>query len=158
MPQFLYFYILSMESLTLTDVDLFTFQGLKSKAKVVKILDGDTVHVLIEYNNKIIRLVCRLFGIDTPEMSKTPESAKRARNRLLQLCTNCNIDLNDMTDSKVLNNNIINANTLLIDIEFMGKEKYGRELVKLYISNQCINDILIKESYAYEYTGGKKMH
>ncbi len=146
-----------MESLTFADVDLFTFQGFKSKAKVVKILDGDTVHVLIEYNNKIIRLVCRLFGIDTPEMSKTPESAKRARNRLSQLCTNCNIDLDDMVDSKVLNN-IINNNTLLIDIEFMGKEKYGRELVKLYdVSGQCINDILIKESYAYEYNGGKKM-
>ena len=147
-----------METLTLSDVDVFSFQGLKCKAKVVKILDGDTVHVLIDYNNKIIRLVCRLFGIDTPEITKTPDSAKRARNRLLQLCTNCNIALNDMMDSKVLNT-MINTNTLLIEVEFMGKEKYGRELVKLYSTNkECINDLLIKENYGYEYTGGKKLY
>jgi endonuclease YncB( thermonuclease family) len=147
-----------MENLTFSDVDLFTFEGLQCKAKVVKILDGDTVHVLIEYNNKIIRLVCRLFGIDTPEMSKTPESAKRARNRLLQLCTNCNIALDDMMDSKVLNT-MIKCNTLLINVEFMGKEKYGRELVNLYSeNNECINELLIKENYAYSYTGGKKLH
>jgi endonuclease YncB( thermonuclease family) len=147
-----------MENLNFSDVDLFTFEGLQCKAKVVKILDGDTIHLLIEYNNKIIRLVCRLFGIDTPEMSKTPETAKRARNRLLQLCTNCNIALDDMMESKVLNN-MINCNTLLIDVEFMGKEKYGRELVNLYSTNkECINEVLIKENYAYSYTGGKKMY
>ena len=144
-----------MQTLKYSDVPLFSFKSLKCEAKIVKIIDGDTLHALIEYNDKIIRLVCRLDGIDTPEMTTTPIPAKKARNRLFQLCTNCTIDLSDMMDTKTLND-LLKHNTRLVQIEFMGKEKYGRELVKIYVDSSCVNDIMIMESYAYVYNGGKK--
>jgi endonuclease YncB( thermonuclease family) len=146
-----------MQNLKYQDVPLFTFQGLACPAKIVKIIDGDTIHAIIEYNEKMIRLVCRLHGIDTPEMKQTPIPAKKARNRLFELCSNCTINVSsDMMDTKILNG-LLDNNTKLVQLEFMGKEKYGRELVKIYLeSGVCVNDIMIEENHAYAYNGGKK--
>lgn len=151
-----YYIMTSLTLLTQKDVPLFSFDGLTTAGKIVRIVDGDTVHVIIQFNGQVVRLVCRLNGIDTPEMSKTPEKAKIARNRLTQLCTNCCVDLHDMSDSRTFNA-IIDTNTKLINIEFLGKEKYGRELVKIYDDNAtCINDTLIAEGCARVYDGGTK--
>lgn len=147
----------NLELLTYKDVPLFSFDGLKTYGKVVHAIDGDTIHVIMLYNNNPIKLDCRLFNIDTPEMTKTPEIAKRARNRLLQLCTDCTIDLNDMCDKKTINKYIEN-NKKIITIDCLGEDKYGRELVNIYSDNGelSVNDILINEGYAHKYTGGKK--
>jgi endonuclease YncB( thermonuclease family) len=142
--------------LTEKDVPLFSFAGLTATAKVVRVVDGDTVHVITFVRGDFIRLVCRLHGIDTPEMSKMPVKAKIARNRLLQLCTNCQVDIDDMSETKNINK-VLDTNTKILHIEFYGKEKYGRELAKLYDDNACcLNDVMVSEGYARIYDGGKK--
>jgi micrococcal nuclease len=146
----------SIVHLTQKDVPLFSFEGVIAPAKVVRIIDGDTIHIVIEYEGKPIRLVCRLHGIDTPELSKSPDIAKRARNRLAQLITDIGIDIDDFIDTKTINERI-DGNNKLIHVEFMGKEKYGRELVRLNLDDsKSVNDILVNEGYAHLYDGGKK--
>lgn len=145
----------NLELLTYKDVPLFSFDGLNTFGKVVHAIDGDTIHIILLYNNNPIKLDCRLNNIDTPEMTKTPEIAKRARNRLLQLCTDCSIELEDMCDKKTINK-YIEKNKKIIKVECLGEDKYGRELVNIYDDEHCINDILINEGYAHKYNGGKK--
>lgn len=148
----------NLEILTYKDVPLFSFDGLNTIGKVVHAIDGDTIHIILLYNENVIKLDCRLFSIDTPEMTKNPDIAKRARNRLLQLCTDCSVDLNDMCDKKTINK-IIENNKKIIKVECLGEDKYGRELVNIYSNNEeneSINNILVAEGYAHKYDGGKK--
>ena len=150
----------NLATLTHKDVPVFSFCGLKTKGKVVRVVDGDTVHLVLEYQGAPIRLICRLDGIDTPETSKAPEPSRRARNRLVQLCTSLDVPLWDPIDTKALNKKM-DENSKLLTVEFLGKEKYGRELVKIYDGTEidvgCVNDLLVKEGHAKEYHGGKKV-
>jgi endonuclease YncB( thermonuclease family) len=144
-----------LQDLTYKDVPLFSFDGLMTEAKVVRVVDGDTVHIIFEYKGSILRLLARLAGIDTPEMHVTPDIAKRAKNRLAQLCTNCNIDLDHVYDNKQFNS-IVDRNTKILSIECLGTDKYGRELVRLKDGHIDINDTMVKEDFAHPYDGGKK--
>lgn len=146
--------------LTYNDVHFFSFAGLKTIGKVAHIIDGDTAHIiLLDRQGEPIKLDCRLYGVDTPETTKTPTIARKARNRFLQLATNCHVDLDDDHDKLNVNKLLDTMNTQIIFIDCFGGDKYGRELVKLYIDEEkkeCINDILITEGYARSYNGGKK--
>ena len=142
------------------DVPLFSFKGLCTIGKISHIIDGDTTYIiLLDKESQPIKLDCRLVGIDTPEMRKTHEMAMKSRNRLLQLSTNCIIDIDDATDKNHINKLIDTTNTKLLFIECYGNDKYGRQLVKLFTDNEkkkCINEIMINEGYAHSYDGGKK--
>lgn len=148
---------MELEAITQKDVPVFSFSGIKTIGKIVKIIDGDTVHIVFDDNGRFIRQVCRLSGIDTPEYKKNVNAAKKARNRLFQLCTDFNVQIDDMCDVKKLNE-MIDDNRKLVKVVFHGKEKYGRELVDIYDYNEtCFNDIMVKEGFAVKYTGGKKI-
>lgn len=127
------------------DVPLFTLAGLSGPCKVVKVHDGDTVHIVLYRDGRLIKLVGRLHGIDTPELRKEPVAAATARRRLLELCSNA-------AD--------IDGNTQLLRVECLGEEKYGRQLVKLYrnvhdVSGEIdINKTMVDEGHAREL--GKK--
>ena len=148
--------MLKLELITQKEIPIFSLSGTKAIGKIVKVVDGDTVHIVFYDNGRLVRKVCRLNGIDTPEYGKNPDLARRARNRLVQLCTDIKIDLNDMCDTKTINVSIDN-NHKLLNIIFFGNEKYGRELVEIYdLDNVCTNTILVNEGYAKKYYGGKK--
>lgn len=142
-----------MESATYATTPAFTFEGLKTAAKVVRIYDGDTCYVVIEHFGSLIKLMCRLDGIDAPEIRTTPQAALLARNRLAQLSTNVHIDL-ECTSSNI--QGLLDKNTKILTAEFFGKEKYGRELASLYDNGVCINDVLVSEGYCKAYDGGSK--
>lgn len=138
--------------------DLFSLKGYIAPSRICNCHDGDTVHLVFNYKGLLLRVVCRLFGIDTPEMyGNTMDLAKKARNRLLQLGTDINIDLGDQRRSNddVLEEQILN-NRKIVRAHFFGKDKYGRELVVLYDGEKSINEVLLAEGHCKEYFGGKK--
>lgn len=149
-----------LSALTYEEVPFFSFAGLNTIGKIAHVIDGDTSHIImLDKDGLPMKHDCRLYGIDTPETTKNPEIARRARNRLLQLATNCEIDLGDTHDKHAINQSIDMMNTKIIFIECLGNDKYGRQLVKLYLDEdktQCINDIMIQEGFAHSYDGGKK--
>lgn len=139
-------------------------------AQITDVYDGDTVTVKMRTNSnwiseiKIIKV--RLYGIDTPELKikglnnktrklNTPEIQEKikqqnlaiqARDRLIQLCENCN-------------------NIIYIDCMGEISEKWGRMLGIIYPARfmcmmtrgrKSFNDILIEENLAKPYFGGKK--
>lgn len=103
-------------------------------AKVVKVVDGDTIKVDLDGTVETIRLI----GVDTPEVvdPRKPVQCfgKEASAKTKEL----------LTDQIV---------TLVSDPTQGDRDKYQRLLRYVYLQNLTfINKILIEEGYAFEYT------
>lgn len=110
------------------------------EAKVVRVVDGDTVDALIDLGfstHKKIRI--RMVGINTPESrTRDLEEKKRglaAKARLVEI-------LKENDDKFIL--------------ESHGVGKYGRCLAVIRIGDTNVNQQLIIEGHATEYFGGKR--
>ncbi len=148
------------------DIKEFSLDGETFTCKIVDVYDADTCKVVFVLNNKPVKFTCRLMGIDTPEMKppmnqenrdKEKIAAKKARNRLIQLSTNCNCEIETLYKTSEIKKMILN-NTKLISIQCHEFDKYGRLLATLtdIESDKKFNDILIEENYAHSYFGKTK--
>ena len=115
----------------------------KYKCKIVRIIDGDTVvaNVDLGFSVTLKAQKIRLYGINTPESrTRDKEEKKRgmaAKWRLTEL-----------------------LGTGEFYLESRDKGKFGRILGILFqcddFDKPSINQILVKESHAVEYFGGKR--
>lgn len=123
------------------DIPKFSFDGITTYARVVKVYDGDTVTIVFEHKNEMIKYSCRLFGIDTPEIrTKDLEEKKKgyaARDYL----------------HSYINDQIVKINLLKFD-------KYGRLLANLFVNiggtYHDVSRLMINEGHAKAYFGGTK--
>lgn len=103
-------------------------------ATVLKVVDGDTVHLMVDLGFDVQRKDSfRLYGINAPEMSTSEGVA--ARDWLVHRLT--------ITP------------TLVVTTFKDKREKYGRYLAKLwdgYGQGFSINDEMVAEGHAVEYT------
>ena len=102
------------------------------KAKVLNIVDGDTIDVTIDlglsiYSNQRIRL----YGIDTPERGQS--GFKEATDRLRSL---------------------IEGKEVIIRTQKVSK--YGQYLGEIVVGDIDVNKTMVTEGYAKEYFGGTK--
>ena len=140
---------LYLSDLTNTEPLSFAYMG---EAKVLKIIDGDTVKIAFPFNNKISHMNMRMKGIDAAELhSKNVEERKIA------------IEGKQFLERLILNKVI----RVIIDEKL---DKYGRPLVTIFIASHKIeeligklfqeefnvNELMIEKRYAYRYDGGKK--
>ena len=116
------------------------------KAKLIKVVDGDTVDAMIDCGFSVFRKErIRLYGINTPEVrTKDKEEKKRgfaAKARLQEL----------IKEGK---------NEFIVETRIDKKGKYGRLLGTLRNGNidkeRSYNEILLDEGHAAEYYGGRK--
>ena len=121
----------------------YSFDDYTTYAKVVYVYDGDTVHIVLPLPNdssrKLVKIKCRLYGIDTPELRNNDQKtkAKEARERLKQL---------------------LSETHSLIRVKCGKFDKYGRVLVTIYSEKyeKSLNQMLIDDGYAYPYYGKTK--
>lgn len=115
------------------------------KAKLIRVVDGDTVDALIDCGFSTFKKErIRLYGIDAPE-SRTRDKAEKKRGlaakaRLKEL----------IKEGK---------NEFIVETSIDKKGKYGRllgELFNLSDADTSYNQTLVKEGHATEYYGGKK--
>ena len=147
-----------LKTLCLKDVQCYSLDGQRLLGKVVDVYDGDTCKIILLQDGKFVRYTCRLAGIDTPEMKSKTDGAYRARNRLIQLATNVEIDLANR-GTHPATTRLIQANTRLVNVHCQTFDKYGRLLVKIYAqedAGSCLNDVLLTEHMANSYDGGHK--
>jgi micrococcal nuclease len=113
--------------------------------KVEKIVDGDTIDVLIDLGFDILfQSRVRLAGIDTPE-SRTRDLAEKALG---------------LESKEYLKNHLKDAKSVVIKTEKINStEKFGRILGWLYINGETVsvNDMMINDGYAWEYMGATKV-
>ena len=116
--------------------------------KIVKVLDGDTIDVLIDLGFDLYKKErVRIAGVDTPE--------KRTRDLEEK---ELGIHATDWMKDK-LTETIKGDEELTIRTELKGGVgKYGRLLGWLYINDDIVslNEQMIEEGYAWEYDGGTK--
>jgi len=117
--------------------------------KIVKVLDGDTIDVLIDLGFDLFKKErVRIAGVDTPE-KRTRDLEEKALG----------IDATNWLKKKLEDTIAGEGDELTIRTELVGGTgKYGRLLGWLYINEDAIslNEQLITEGYAWAYDGGTK--
>ena len=117
--------------------------------KIVKVLDGDTIDVLIDLGFDLFKKErVRIAGVDTPE--------KRTRDREEKAL---GIDATNWLKKKLEETIAGDGDELTIRTELVGGTgKYGRLLGWLYINEDAVslNEQMIEEGYAWAYDGGTK--
>jgi micrococcal nuclease len=108
---------------------------------VNRIIDGDTLELVIDLGFGIYRVEkVRLNRVDTPETS-----SKNSEEKIL------GIEAKTYVENWVQNQKSIKIKTFKDD-------KYGRILADIYGTNgECLNDLLIKNGFAWEYDGTEKI-
>ncbi len=142
------------------NVPLFSFNDHMSAAKIVKVLDGDTVHIVCyDRHGDITKMNIRLSGIDTPEIKTTPFIACKARNYLISIATDVVVSIDDYRSSKELQT-LVDENKRIVYVKILGDDKYGgRYLAQLYQDSNMkisINEMMVSSGYARSYDGGAK--
>lgn len=110
------------------------------EAKVVRVVDGDTIDALIDLGfdiHKKIRI--RMAGINTPE-SRTRDLEEKKRGLA----------------AKARLKEILKENKNKFILESQGVGKYGRCIAIIRIGDKSVNQQLIEEGHAVEYFGGKR--
>ena len=113
------------------------------KAKLLRVVDGDTIDAEIDLGFKIfIKERIRLMGIDTPE-SRTRDLEEKerglaAKDRVKELCPV--------------------GSTVMLRTTKDGRGKFGRILGEIFVEGvvQSVNKLLVEEGHAVEYFSGKK--
>jgi micrococcal nuclease len=110
----------------------------KYKAKVDRVVDGDTVDALVDLGFDTWKKVrIRMMGINAPESrTRDLEEKKKgleAKDRLIEL---------------------LKSEEIILQSHGVGK--YGRCLGELFVKDVNINQKLIEEGHAVEYHGGKR--
>jgi len=90
--------------------------------KVITVKDGDTIDILIEKTTYIIRL----DGVDAPE--KAQAFGQKAKQFTSDFCF-----------GKV------------VTAEVSSKDRYGRNLGKVYLDGKCLNEELLRNGFAWHY-------
>jgi endonuclease YncB( thermonuclease family) len=144
----------------------FTLNGQCSKGRLVDIVDGDSVYVILPVFNNYYKYSVRLNGIDTCEMKSKNEQLKKrailARNTLLKLVDEKIDVMSDIT--KVDVKNFLNENVIVVWVECLEFDKYGRLLANVYAlddndkkTGDSFSDHLLKKDLAYAYMGKTKL-
>lgn len=108
-----------------TGVSLYTYN-----AKVVKIVDGDTVDVLVDLGFEVYKKVrCRLAGINAPEMSTA--EGKVAKEFLVTTLP-------------------LDTPVVIISREY---DKYGRSVATIFAGEVNINQFMVDTNHAVVYKG-----
>ena len=118
------------------------------RAKLDRVVDGDTVDALIDVGFDIwFKKRIRFMGLDAWE-SRTRDLEEKKKGLAAKARV---IELLEETSSK----------PGYFRLKSHGVGKYGRVLGELFIQDTdgnsiCVNDLLITEGHAYVYDGGKK--
>ena len=115
------------------------------RARVINVIDGDTVDVDIDLGFDIVLRDerVRIIGIDTPE--------SRTRDRVEKLFGK----LASKRVKELLEGDVVLCTRLNKDGEDM-RGKFGRVLGDFKIGDKLLTEILVEEGYAVAYHGGSK--
>lgn len=159
----------SLQELKILDSEVkeFSLKGQEHNAKVVYVYDGDTVHIVFNFNNIPTKFNCRMLGIDSPEMqpknvkdigikTKEIEKAIKSRNYLISRVTDQKISNTNMSKKDV--KELCRQSRKLVRVKCFEFDKYGRLLIEIYDGStaKSINQEMIDNSYAVAYDGGTK--
>ena len=113
-------------------------------AKCLDIYDGDTATFGVIINHELYKFNMRFSGIDTPEIrprrsnpnrDSEKKAAKYVRNRVLQLISNQEVDLNKNYTRKQIKN-ILGNSRKIVYLKCGKFGKFGRCLIKIFLNEK----------------------
>lgn len=113
------------------------------KAKAIRVIDGDSLWLDVDVGFRTsIKDNFRLNGVNAPELTSKSEEKRKLAN-----------DAKEALESLVVDKDLKIVTTK--------PDKYGRWLVDIYVvytnGNEIhVNDFLVREGYADQYSGGKR--
>ena len=127
------------------------------QGKVIKVVDGDTIWVAVDYYGQLCKFKIRLIGINTAELHEKKDEEEDqsidAKSNRLAIAKDAKTFVYNLINDKIVDLDIYTGikynNRLAID-------KNGRLLGKVAINGMDIGQELIKNGLAIEYDGGKK--
>ena len=149
-----------LKKLKKKDIKRFTLKGLKVKAKVIAVHDGDTLDVAFYRNEESVRFNCRLADVDAPELHE--ENGTLVRNLLAWVCMGGVPDKFDdsakIWSKKQLQHELdISENLVYAVFGDFNNEKYGRSPVTLKTHsrgksiNKMVRDFVDQQSFEMDY-------
>lgn len=117
-----------------------------TKAKVLKVYDGDTITIAAHYAGQIVKFSVRIFGVDCDEMKGGTEQT-RYNARLAKKYVEAMI-LDKIVDVEILNNRIHGGKRI--------REKFGRLLAIVKVDGNDLANMLLEAGLARKYDGGHK--
>lgn len=150
--------------LDLGSVSKFSIHNENVLARVVDIIDGDTMVLVFELLGKFFKFNARLSGIDVSELHNSNDDLKQvsvlAKMRVLSVLLSDNniASYGYLPSDRKGIQSLCEKYPLLVYVDCDGFDKYGRVLATVRTLNQSINlsKMLIEENFAYAYSGGKK--
>lgn len=151
----------NLEKYNIYNTSKFSLNGVSTIARLVDIIDGDTIICILPCFNQYFKFHIRLDGIDTCESKSTDNYIKKkaidAKNRIFEY-------ISDYTLTKDLNiKEYLYQNYITVWLECKNFDKFGRVLADVFKThnNECIgqpiSQILLNEKLAYEYHGEHKL-
>ena len=141
-----------LDNLTFDKTPTFTLEGKKTKVKILKIYDGDTLWLGINLHGRFYKFKVRMMGYDSPEIKPRLDNPNRE------------LVIQKAKEAKTYLESLVNNRT--VDAEFFKFDKYGRPLCNLYIKDTtsilpcknkvCVNTLMVRNNHGYTYMGGKK--
>lgn len=141
-----------------SDLKTPTRKGSVALGKAVHVHDGDTLRIVVLdcYTGQPVKLTCRMHGYDSPELRSG--GAGVATNLLVQQVSDVPTGFDPHLPYTAPElQAILDTSTRLVRVEFLGPDKYHRELVRLHQEGGiCINAVLAAHPLNREYYGGKR--
>ncbi len=144
---------------TIDNTPPFSLEGLTTSARVVDVVDGDSIKLILPVFDKFFVFNARLYGIDTPEIKSKDLQERRAaiaaRDRLIaELMINSqspNATSQLSCANKKQIRSLFGLCPCIIQVTCKHFDKYGRLLVDIAATAKLLNDGL-----GYSYDGGTK--
>lgn len=165
--------IKKLESFNYDNTEEFSLNGLSTFCRIVDVIDGDTLCVIFNLNDKFYRFIIRLDGIDTCEIKSKDINIHQkgidAKNYIISmLCSSNNIKNYELNFNKKETKEFFNNNFIIAYIYCKEFDKFGRILANVYLCNNEYNSInllkqnslsslLLNNKLAYPYFGETKM-
>lgn len=102
--------------------------GDKMRARVTRVIDGDTIEVALAEGPEYVRYI----GIDTPETVDPDENKKECYG----------------TQASEFNHELVNGETVRLVFDRELRDVYGRLLAYVYVGDRFVNAALVRDGYA----------
>jgi len=120
--------------------------GVKYDAKVIDVIDGDTI--VVQFQDKIETL--RILGVDTPEISRKNNPYEYKTNNL-ECVRDWGYKAKEFTNSMLKGKNV----QIVFDERAGLRDYFGRLLAYVYINGKDFGKMLIENGYARVYVEGE---
>lgn len=143
---------------TIDNTTPFSLEGLTTSARVVDVIDGDSIKLILPVFDRFFVFNARLYGIDTPEMKSKDLQERRAaiaaRDRLIaELMISQPLDVTSKLPcaNKKHIRSMFGLFPCIIQVTCKQFDKYGRLLVDIAATAKLLYD-----EVGYSYDGGTK--